>query len=204
VSLQPASGNIRKKEERKGIKPSHEDIVKADYTKYGLITGKLTTSYSLNCSVILEGWLGWLLAATLHGWQVKVIVLKDTRWLKQIECSWPCAVVLEYEECYKWWTLGLEIEVQLSDVDPPRKLSLFECTYCNTVITCQRARLNPKGWDWEMWEGVHTICGGATNGGWRFHFYRRQGLPPTNALSHLVGTDMPCHLDTNLQGLPCA
>jgi hypothetical protein len=77
----------------------------------------------------------------------------------------PHLNVVKYKEIDKYLGLGLKVDFWLSDVNPPRKLSLFELERGSTIICRRRARHSPStGWWCQTVSLSHAECGGATDG----------------------------------------
>ncbi len=90
----------------------------------------------------------------------------------------PDACILEYAEFEPWLGLGLKVQVWFSDIDPPKKLSVFGSDTVIAVVTCRRVRDFRAGeWAWQAIKLMHADCGGSTDGHWSFHVYRRVGAP---------------------------
>jgi hypothetical protein len=110
----------------------------ANYSKNGTIEGELANMpETVSCGIICSGWPGWGLAVKVRNWTIKIIIIKNNFWIREIKSFLPNACILSYDECEKWLGLGLDIDFWLSDIDPPRKLSLFNSNTQATIVTCR-------------------------------------------------------------------
>jgi hypothetical protein len=107
-------------------KRSFNTMVAAEYSKHGVIEGLMVTeSCGVSCGVVCGGWPSWALAAKTRNWSIKIIVIKNNLWISEIRSLFPDACILEYTEFEPWLGLGLKVQVWFSDIDPPKKLSVF-------------------------------------------------------------------------------
>ncbi len=128
-------------------KSSHEVMEEAMYSKYGLATGRISAGENrdmLWCGIISAGWPTWAIAAKEKGWRVGLVITKENEWSKHIRRLFPDTPVVNYEECENRLATATRIQVWLSDVDPPRRLRVFEGPEVRAVITMRRARGIPS------------------------------------------------------------
>jgi len=155
----------------------------------------------LRCSILCGGWPGWAISAKIRGWIVDLIVVKDTEWLECYQCWFPESVIVMFDECEKWTSLGVESDVWLSDADPPRKLSLWD-TNAQMIITRRRARYLPKNstsiWSMTFKSIDHVSCGGLTDGAWGFYIYSRQNGPAMSVFESVGSRDVSTVFDSKL------
>ncbi len=98
----------------------------------------------------------------------------------------------------------MEVHAWFSDVDPPRKLSLFHLVKSDPVVTCREARRGPgEGWSYQRVTLSHVKCSGTSDGAWAFHVYHPPGMVMRNAPDSIPGRDMITHLDPKLSGVLC-
>jgi hypothetical protein len=120
----------------KGEKWAYEEVTEINYSKYGIVKGRLEEHDAIACGVVLCGWPGWALAAKLRGWVVCALIVKDTRWHKLLTYMFPDALIINYMDCERWWSLVIKIDTWLTDIDPPSisgYLSLITVTLCSQV-----------------------------------------------------------------------
>ena len=68
-----------------GRKRAFEVLLKADYAKYGVTDGILIKGEKQRlCGALIRGWPGWCMAAVTRGWKLKLIILKENPWDKEI------------------------------------------------------------------------------------------------------------------------
>jgi hypothetical protein len=116
-------------------------MMEAGYPKYGILSGVLAQeSGKVRCEVICAGWPSLALGAKTRGWEIKLIIIKDNFWSLEIVKLFPTVLVWRYDECENRVDLLLEVDVWLSDVDPPRKLRLFEARFGHIIVTSRRAQ----------------------------------------------------------------
>ncbi len=167
-------------------KMSHELMVEAGYSKYGILSGVLSQeSDKVCCGVICEGWPSLALGAIMRGWEIKLIIIKANFWSSEIVKLFPAVPVWKYDECENRLGLMLEVDVWISNVDPPRRLRLFEARLGYIIVTARRARRASE--DFQSCQRLslsHVQCRGATNGTWNFYIY--QVLFYGNAFSYSV------------------
>jgi hypothetical protein len=78
-------------------KRAFEVLLQADYAKYGITDGVLLRDEEQrSCGAIVKGWPGWCMAAIIRGWDLKLIIVKDNKWDKEIRVWFPDARVEEY------------------------------------------------------------------------------------------------------------
>jgi hypothetical protein len=118
----------------------------ADYAKYGSVRGAVQPGTGrLVCGIICSGWPSWALAAECRGREIKLVIIKDSFWSPKIIKLFPRVPVLRCEECENRLTIGVQVSVWFSDVDPPRRLRLFEAEPRPVVVTLRRAQQLPVG-----------------------------------------------------------
>jgi len=188
-----------------GRKRSIEQLISISYAKYGATEGVLQRQLDSNihCSILCGGWPDWAIGAYTRGWVVDLIIVKDSGWSSCIHTWFPNSKVVSYEQCLKWSSLGVTSSIWLSDVDPPRKLSLWD-TSALFIVTRRRARHIPNSlWKSEFLKASHVACGGVTDGSWDINVYRKTHLSPIGPLASVGSHDLSTVFDTKLQGIPC-
>jgi len=156
--------------------------------------------------VIVNGWPVWVFAALGRGWQVALVVFKDSEWAPLIKRLSPNSVVEPYGVCEDRLGAAVNIQVWLSDVDPPRRLRVFDSPAVTLVVCGRRARnigIMGEVWDYQATLVAHSDVGGMTDGAWRIHVYTRKDAWRTEAVARLPGRDLLCAVDTKIQGMPC-
>jgi hypothetical protein len=158
-----------------------------------------------SCGIISCRWPSWVIGALSKGWSIKIIIVKDCLWLGHHCKMLPHLNIVKYEEIEKCVRLGLEVDFWLSDVDPPRKLSLFESDQGSSIISRRRARHPPsKGWWYESFKLSHVECGGDMDGKWTFHVYTPgTSVGAVTQKVTLPGRDISSIFDSKVQGLSC-
>ncbi len=160
-------------------------------------------TFEISCGIVCSGWPSWALAAKIRKWTVKIIIIKNSLWISEIKSLFPNVCILDYMDLESWLSLGLNIQFWLSDIDPPRKLSVFS-TNAQAVVTCQRVRAFRAGeWTWQVIKLAHAECGGATDGEWNFHVYKRPDAEALASLSPLPPRDLSGILNIKAHGIPC-
>jgi hypothetical protein len=56
---------------------------------------------------------------------------------------------------------------------------------------------------WQVIKLAHANCGGASDGEWNFHVYRRPNVPPLCSPTPLPPRDLSGILNIKAQGIPC-
>jgi hypothetical protein len=143
------------------------------------------------------------MGAGAQGWEIKLMIIKDSFWTSEIANFFPNLCVFRYDECEKCMGLGITVDVWLSYIDPPRKLSLWDAKSASLIVTSRWARNVPDGWIFQRINLTHVHCGGATDGLWSFYVYRVKNSTPVPTPAKLPGRDLTCILDSKIQGLPC-
>jgi hypothetical protein len=128
------------------------------------------------------------------------MIIKENCWYSLICKLFPNVLILRYEECDKWLGLGVQVQVWFSEVDPPRKLSLFHSSSRALIVTARRARHVPKGeWNYLPICVIHSDCGGATDGSWMFHIYHQANELNVMLPASVPGRDLMTILDSKVQ-----
>ncbi len=174
----------------RGRKRSFDKLVGSDFAKYGCTVGSLVLNPEeiVTCGVISIGWPSWAFAASLRGFKVVKIVIKDQVWFQKAAAWFPDAEVSLHQSGVKTACAYTKIKMWLSDIDPPRSLGIWS-SEATTVVTSRRAR-HVFGDDWKMtsFDVGHSPSGGATDGQWTFYMYLRGSAsftPPPQPRSDL-------------------
>lgn len=187
-----------------GRKRAFEVLMEAEYAKFGVTDGVMSTrGEQRQCGILCRGWPGWCMAAQARGWSISLIVVKDCTWEKEIQGWFPGAEIVDVDKCEPWKISGAEIDVWYSDVDPPRKLNIW-VSRASYIISSRRARNLASGWVENTVKLSHAECGGVTTGVWPFFLYRRLSSESFAKPTLVAGRDLSSVLNTKLEGLPCA
>jgi hypothetical protein len=180
-----------------GRKRSFEMLVGSDYAKYGC------TQEVITCGVISLGWPSWALAASLRGFQVVKIVIKDQTWYQKAAAWFPNAEVTLHQAGAKSSVAFTKIKIWLSDIDPPRSFGLWS-SEATVIVTGRRAR-HVSGDDWKMnaVDVSHSPSGGVTDGQWTFYVYLKGSTSVIPPISPVGFRDLTSILDSKVGGLPC-
>jgi hypothetical protein len=188
-----------------GRKRAFEVKTEAVYAKYGVTEGEMIcqTEARPSCGVICGGWPSWALGAKFRGWDVSVIVIKNSSWAKRVKCWFPEAVVLESLVGINALPFCAKIEFWFSDYDPPRPLAVWESN-ASYVVTVRRARhVTNTEWRMEPLTISHLSVGGVTDGAWNLHVYHRGTSQDKTIINQIAPRDLGGVLDTLLEGRPC-
>jgi hypothetical protein len=186
-----------------GRKRAFETLMRAEYAKYGVTDGVLSNQRERrSCGIIVKGWPSWCMAATTRGWDVKLIVIKDNEWEREIRVWFPMAIVVEYERINGCEASVAYIEVWFSDLDPPQKLNLW-ISQAHFIITSRRARTVSKPWQFQLLSISHAACGGVTSGSWIFYIYHKDDNLAIIKPAPVAGRDLSTILNTKQEGMPC-
>jgi hypothetical protein len=142
------------------------------------------------------------MAATTRGWDVKLIIVKENEWDKEVRTWFPRAKVVEYDDVKFTDIIAANAEVWFSDLDPPRKLNLW-ITQARFIITSRRARTVPEPWKFQMMSLSHVECGGITTGVWEFYIYSQSPEDKISRPTQVAGRDLRTVLNTKLEGMAC-
>jgi len=185
-------------------KRSLETLLNADYAQYGVIHGEMHTlnGAPISCGVICIDWPSWAFGLQARGWRVKFILLKDNSWSKALEAWFPDTHIIDKDD-QKAGGTNHEVNAWFSEVDPPRKLRIWEST-AYLVVSTKRVRHIPNSW-WRMSPSTlhHVDCGGVSDGSWTFYIYTRTSSP-VSLLTPAAGPqrDLTSVMDTLISGTP--
>jgi hypothetical protein len=156
------------------------------------------------CGIIATGWPTWAFAARDKGWQVVVVITKSNEWHKHIKMMFPGTPIVSYDECENRMAIATKIQVWFSDVDPPRRLRVFEGDDVRAVIAMRWARALPNNlFVYQPVRLTHKGYGGMIDGEWQIHVYLQIGGWEVVKYTNLPSRDMLCIINTKIQGLPC-
>jgi hypothetical protein len=180
-------------------------MVAADYSKCVVTEGRLVTEpFAISCGIVCSGWPSWAIAAKVWNWSIKVIIIKNNLWSSEIKSLFPNVMFLDCMEFEAGLSLGLSVQFWLSDIDPPRKLSVFCSDAVTGLVTCRRVGDFRAGeWIWQVIKLSHAECGGTTDGVWNFHVYKRSGTAALDTPLPLPPRDLSGILNVQVQGIPC-
>jgi hypothetical protein len=179
----------------------------SDFALYGVTNGimQFDSSVVVTCGVICSGWPSWAIGAEARGFNVTYVLTKTNVWSNNIKTWFPKAKVIDTDSV-DWTVADHNKTIWLSDVDPPRKLRLWE-SQTRLVILRHRARHLPTSTSWRMTPLTisHLSCGGVTDGSWMVYIYSRDSTDVSmdRQLSS-SGRDLNTILDTKTLGRPCA
>jgi hypothetical protein len=116
-------------------------MVTADYSRYGVLEGAMISDpFGISCGIVCSGWPSWAIAAKNPDLGfIKIIIIKNNLWKSEIKSVFPDVCILEYTDFECWMSLSLDVQFWLTDIDPPRKLSIFG-TNADAIVACQRVR----------------------------------------------------------------
>jgi len=188
-----------------GWKRAFEVLLKADYAKYGVTDGILIKGEKQRlCGALIRGWPGWCMAAVTRGWKLKLIILKENPWDKEIRAWFPEARVLEYGGTTLGDIASAGAEVWFCDMDPPNKLNLWVSQASYIIIATRRARNTVAPWRYQVINLVHSNCGGVTTGAWSLYVYSTPEASWFQPPPKVAGRDLSTILNTKNEGMPCA
>jgi hypothetical protein len=182
-----------------------EEGIPAPYAAYGMVTGQLSTSLDLapSCGIISSGWPSWAISANFRGWNVKVIIHKQSMWSHRLVLWFPNAMVLDVNDVPDHLIQSLGLGHWFCDVNPPRKLGLW---YSDAhIISClRRARHVPiSNWMMTRHELSHGDIGGLADGKWSLYHYMRNEVWHLRPMALNSPRDLRCILNTTIDGRPC-
>jgi hypothetical protein len=180
-------------------------MVSVSYSLKGMVEGVLEeTQDSLTCGILCNSWPSWAFAARCRSWTIRVIIVKDNKWIPFIYKFFPEVSCLLSTDCEKSIGLGLDVQIWLSKIDPPRRLGLFISDKPKVIVTCRRVRIAlPGDWNWHVINVNHGECGGATDGCWSMHVYRRHDTAQLGSIPSLAARDVLSLLDPKVHGISC-
>jgi hypothetical protein len=103
-------------------KRTHESMEEAEYSKYGLTSGRIVAGLKMErlcCGIIATGWPTWGFAAKDKGWHVVVVITKSNQRHKPIKKMFPGTLVVSYDESENRFAIATKIQLWFRDVDPP-------------------------------------------------------------------------------------
>jgi len=154
-------------------KQKFEEISYPSYAKYGVLHGVLMSNFenpsSPICGVILGGgWPAWVQIGAERSWTVMCVIIKAQTWTRIIQKLPPRATILLYDQCVGNVIMDMPVTVSLSDIDPPRRLKIYQCNQCELLITSQKAINVPEEWSKQTYHLADVDCGGHIDGQWHF------------------------------------
>jgi hypothetical protein len=190
-------------------KRSYETMQDAKFAKYGMAVGvieRIEGMGQMRCGLVISEWPSWVFAIRERGWEAAVVITKTKAWHPLIRKTCPGVEVVLYDQCEDRLGAAANIQVWVSDIDPPRRLRLFESEAVRAVLTTRKVRRGVSLG--EMWEHralkvSHAGSGGMTDGSWVLHAYCQKGMWSQGELKELPGRDMLCVIDPKVQGMPC-
>jgi hypothetical protein len=188
-----------------GRKRTFEEVSVADYSKYGVTKGVMVQGTEVKplCGIICKGWPSWAFGATLRGWNVNIIIMKESVWSKRIKIWFANALVVDPSQCANYLHCLTKIDAWFSDIDPPRCLPLWDSN-ASLIITARRARHVPNSkWCMEPVTTSHVSSGGVTDGTWTVYIYNNGPSPRKYSLNASAPRDLGGALDTMKEGRPC-
>lgn len=145
------------------------------------------------------------MGAVARGWKVKQVLLKDLTWVKEAKTWFPEVDLVCIDNVGIDSQDLVSVYCWFSDVDPPRKLNLWESYSTSLIVLTRRARhVQGDGWNMQRTTISHVDCGGITDGSWEFINYSKDSSFILDHHSPTSGRDLSSVLNSMLSGLPCS
>jgi hypothetical protein len=148
-----------------GRKRCLESEAPALYSTYRVTAGKMVAASdtSPSCGVIFSGWPSWCVGLHLRGWNLKIIIHKNSLWVSHQSSWFPTATIIDIKDVLTTFNLD-GVEHWFSDVESPQKLGLWHTSICS--ISCLRRIQHIPSSNWKMvWHNLsHVRTEGLTNG----------------------------------------
>jgi hypothetical protein len=184
-----------------------EETVTVAYAKYGMTKGVvMLPRRKLECGIIVDGWPTWGLAALKANFVVMILVRSEL-WCNRVRNLFPEASVERIlpGEIHDRVLKGVQVDIWLSDIEPPRRLSLFNQYPSAPVITRRRARYEVGvTHGYQFFRVPHVDCGGVTDATWEIHVYLPRGTPAWAPFDKKGGRDMCVIVDSKVGGVACS
>ena len=101
-------------------------------------------------------------------------------------------------------TILKPVHCWFSDVDPPRKLNIWESSSTFIIFTRRARHIQNSQWIMTRISLSHIQCGGVTDGSWDFMVYSPLASITLDPPSSVAGRDLSSILNNMKDGLPCA
>jgi len=176
----------------------------SSYAKYGVAYGQVKTEKGVTCGVLSSGWPSGALAAHRLGWTVELVIVKSEEWKGVVEAWLPGVCLVTVSEVAASFILGQDLDVWVSDIDPPRKLRFLDVCKPLVFVSSRRLRQStPGGYSYQCVKLRHSDCGGVTDSVWTFYVYRRGQPRDSNMPPKSAGRDMLSIVNSRKEGTPC-
>ncbi len=108
-----------------GRKRCLESEAPALYSTCRVTAGKMVAASdtSPSCGVIFSGWPSWCVGLHLRGWNLKIIIHKNSLWVSHQSSWFPTATIIDIKDVLTTFNLD-GVEHWFSDVESPQKLGL--------------------------------------------------------------------------------
>jgi len=83
-----------------GRKRFLESEAPALYSNYGMTSGKMVegSDKSPTCGVICSGWPSWCVGLQLRGWNLKIVIHKNSHWVSHLASWFPTAITIDVKD----------------------------------------------------------------------------------------------------------